>query len=129
MNTKIKNAAIGLIALFAVTTAYPAMANSNYNIPAAEMKMVGLQGNQPLFQLSINNSNYEEVVIVVKDESGYVLYRETLKGANLTRTFQLNTEDLEGTNLRIEVLSRNTSNRSTFDIIDNATVVLRSANK
>jgi hypothetical protein len=129
MNTKIKNAAIGLIALFAVTTAYPAMANSNYNIPAAEMKMVGLQGNQPLFQLSLNNSNYEEVVIVVKDESGYVLYRETLKGANLTRTFQLNTEDLEGTNLRIEVLSRNTSNRSTFDIIDNATVVLRSANK
>lgn len=129
MNTKIKNAAIGLIALFTVTTAYPAMANSNYNIPAAEMKMVGLQGNQPLFQLSINNSNYEEVVIVVKDESGYVLYRETLKGANLTRTFQLNTEDLEGTNLRIEVLSRNTSNRSTFDIIDNATVVLRSANK
>lgn len=129
MNTKIKNAAIGLIALFAVTTAYPAMANSNYNIPAAEMKMVGLQGNQPLFQLSLNNSNYEEVVIVVKDESGYVLYRETLKGANLTRTFQLNTEDLEGTNLRIEVLSRNSSNRSTFDIIDNATVVLRSANK
>ena len=129
MNTKIKNAAIGLIALFAVTTAYPAMANSNYNIPAAEMKMVGLQGNQPLFQLSLNNSNYEEVVIVVKDESGYVLYRETLKAANLTRTFQLNTEDLEGTNLRIEVLSRNTSNRSTFDIIDNATVVLRSANK
>ncbi len=129
MNTKIKNAAMGLIALFAVTTAYPAMANSNYNTPAAEMKMVGLQGNQPLFQLSINNSNYEEVVIVVKDESGYVLYRETLKGANLTRTFQLNTEDLEGTNLRIEVLSRNTNNRSTFDIIDNATVVLRSANK
>ncbi len=129
MNTKIKNAAIGLIALFAVTTAYPAMANSNYNIPAAEMKMVGLQGNQPLFQLSLNNSNYDEVVIVVKDESGYVLYRETLKGANLTRTFQLNTEDLEGTNLRIEVLSRNSSNRSTFDIIDNATVVLRSANK
>lgn len=129
MNTKIKNAAIGLIALFAVTTAFPAMANSNYNIPAAEMKMVGLQGNQPLFQLSLNNSNYDEVVIVVKDESGYVLYRETLKGANLTRTFQLNTEDLEGTNLRIEVLSRNSNNRSTFDIIDNATVVLRSANK
>lgn len=130
MNTRMKNAAMGFIALFAVTTSFNAMANNFYSKPAtAELKFVGREGNDPMFQLTLNNTNAEEVIVVVKDEMGYVLYREKIKGTNLSKTFRLNMEELDGVSLRIEILSRKSENNMTFDIIDNATVVLTSSAK
>ena len=130
MNTRMKNAAMGFIALFAVTTSFTAMANNIYSKPAtAELKFVCREGNDPMFQLTLNNTNAEEVIVVVKDEMGYVLYREKIKATNLSKTFRLNMEELDGVSLRIEILSRKSENNMTFDIIDNATVVLTSSAK
>lgn len=130
MNTKMKNVAMAFIAMFAVTTSFPAMAKNAYNKPAtAELKLVGREGNDPKFQLTLNNTTSEEVIVMVKDESGYVLYREKIKGIYLSKTFQLNMAELEGVNLRIEVLGSKSENIMAFEIIDNATVIPSIATK
>lgn len=125
MKRTMKSAAMGLFALATVSTAYPVMANANNNKPAAELTLVGRANNQPQYQLNLNNTNAEEVIVIIRDNFGNVLHHEVLKGANISRTFQMNVDDLEGADLRLEVISRTSKDKVAFEILDNATVVLR----
>jgi hypothetical protein len=123
MKTTIKSAVIGLVALTAVN--FASATTIPYN-NAAELKLVGHEKNQPVYQLQLNNQVAEEVVVVVMDDFGIVLHREVLKGVNITRSFQLDLEDLNGTDLKIKVYSRISNSTVSFAVNDNASVVLRS---
>lgn len=128
MKKTMKNAAIGLFTLLAVTTGFTAFAaNVNELTPAAELKMIGRSQNQPIFQLSLNNKEAEKFVIVVKDEFGLILHQETISGVNITRKYQLNTEELEGVDVTFEVIGTKSTQSTVFSIKNNTRVINETA--
>ncbi|MBP6687195.1 MAG: hypothetical protein KA160_04985 [Lacibacter sp.] len=128
MKKTMKNAAIGLLTLLAVTTGFTAFANNtNDSTPQAELKMIGRLDNQPLFQLKLNNKEAEKFVIIVKDEFGVILHQETISGVNIVRKYQLNTEELEGIDVTFEVIGVKTTQSTVFSIKNNTRVVNETA--
>jgi hypothetical protein len=115
MKTTIKSAALGLVALVTVNLA---SATSTPYTNAAELKLVGRQNNQPVYQLSINNSTAQEVIVIVKDVQGEVLHYEVLKGTNLSRNFLLNVDASQEADLRVEVINRNNKSKSVLEFAD-----------
>lgn len=115
MNRTIKSAALGLVALVAVN--FASATPTPYN-NAAELKLVGRQNNQPVYQLNINNSSSQEVIVIVKDVQGEVLHYEVLKGTNISRNFLLTVEDSQQADLRVEVINRNSKRKSVLEFAD-----------
>jgi hypothetical protein len=115
MKTTIKSAALGLVAL--VTVNFASATSTPYN-NAAELKLVGRQNNQPVYQLNINNATTQEVIVIVKDVQGEVLHYEVLKGTNLSRNFLLNVEASQEADLRVEVINRNSKSKSVLEFAD-----------
>jgi hypothetical protein len=113
MKRTIKSAALGLVALVTVNLASATPYNN-----AAELKLVGRDNNQPLYQLNINNAASQEVIVIVKDIHGEVLHYEVLKGANLSRTFLLTVDEKEAADLRVEVINRNSKSKSILEFAD-----------
>lgn len=123
MKTTIKSAVMGLVALTAVN--FASATTTPYN-NATELKLVSSQKNLPVFQLQLNNTEAEEVLVVITDNYGIVLHNEVLRGTNITRSFQLDLEDLNGTDLKVKVYNRSRNTTTAFAITDNASVVFRS---
>ena len=98
MKTTIKNTLIGLLTFAAIITVNFANATTTEEVlPSAELKVVAHLDNQPVFQLSLNNSQHAKFLVVVKDETGAIVYQETVSGVNIKRKYQLNTEELGAT--------------------------------
>lgn len=116
MKKTMKSAAIGLLTLVASVTTFTASAAD------AELKAAGKINNQPVFQLDLNNTNNSRFMIVVKDEYGVILHQETISGVNISRRYQLNTEELGGVDVRIEILNINNEKVSVFQIKNNIRV-------
>jgi hypothetical protein len=113
MKRTIKSAALGLVALVTVNFASATPYNN-----AAELKLVGRNNNQPLYQLNINNATEQEVIVIVKDVHGEVLHYEVVKGANISRTFLLTVDENETADLRVEVINRNSKSKSILEFAD-----------
>ncbi|XVJ66015.1 MAG: hypothetical protein HEQ40_07600 [Lacibacter sp.] len=122
MNRTIKSAALGLVALVAVN--FASATPTPYN-NAAEIKLVGRTNNQPLYQLNINNTTAQEVVVIVKDVQGEILHYEVLKGTNLSRTFLLNVDASQEADLRVEVINRNSRNKAVLEFADSTSPLNR----
>lgn len=124
MRTTIKNAVIGLLTLVAVTTGINANATTVSEVaPGAELKMIGRLDNQPVFQLSLNNTTNEKYVVVVKDEFGAILYQENVSGVNIKRKYQLNTEELGFVGITIEIINSKDAKPAVFTIENSTRVV------
>ena len=124
MKTTVKNAVIGLLTLLTVTTGISANATTvNGLTPGAELKMIGRVDNQPVFQLSLNNTANEKYVVVVKDEFGAILYQENVSGVNIKRKYQLNTEELGFVGITIEIISSKEAKPAVFTIENSTRVV------
>ena len=125
MKKTIKNAAIGLFTLLAVTTGFTASAGDT-TTGGAELKIAGQLNNQPVFQLNLNNTANQRFIIVVKDEFGTVLHEEIVYGTNITRKFQFNKE-LEGIDVRFEIRDVKGSKTEVFNVKNSTKVVSESA--
>ncbi len=125
MTTTMKNAVIGLFTLLTVATGINANATTVVTdaAPSAELKMIGRLDNQPVFQLSLNNTSSERFLVVVKDEFGAILYQENVSGVNIKRKYQLNTEELGYVGITIEVTSTKDAKPAVFTI-ENSTRVI-----
>lgn len=106
-----------LLVAFTVAFTAPVKANDDTkNIPGLELKFIGNKDNQPVFQLDIANTEKEEFVITIRDEAGYVLYAETVKDANISKKFVLNTETISSKPLTLEVRSKKTNKIQAYEI-------------
>lgn len=124
MKTVIMNYKKIAIALATVFTLGLSSAAFAANEAPAELKFLGKQQEQPLFQLNLNNSDNNSYIVTVKDGQGNILFTEKLAGENISRTYKLNTEDLEmisGTTF--EVTNTKTKNTSVYKIKNNVKVV------
>ncbi len=125
MKKTMKNAAIGLFTLLAVTTGFTASAGDT-TTGGVELKIAGQLNNQPVFQLSLNNTANQRFIIVVKDEFGTVLHEEIVYGTNITRKFQFNKE-LDGVDVRFEIRDVKSSKTEVFNVKNSSTIVTESA--
>jgi hypothetical protein len=108
--------ALALVALFTVAFTAPALANDEKKVIPVELKFIGNIKNQPLFHMTFNSTEESEYTIVVRDEYGNVLYKETVKGGIFTKKFLLNTEELGDAELKFEVSGKNYEKPVVFEI-------------
>ena len=88
MNTR--SFAIALAAIFTISFVSPALANDEKKTIPVELKFIGNIENQPVFQLTFTNPEETQFTVVVRDEFNNVLYRDNIKGGNISKKFLLN---------------------------------------
>ncbi|MBO9619264.1 MAG: hypothetical protein J7539_09540 [Niabella sp.] len=112
---------IALAAILATSVA-TVKANDNVGNPV-ELKYISSKTQLPVYQLRLNNLTKGSYAIAIKDETGVVLYNETVAGTKLVRNYQFDTAVPEGAKLTFEVndLTNNTS--KVYNVSKTATVV------
>jgi len=113
-----KTLAIALFAALTVVSTSSAMANNgDVKVKSGiDLKFIGNVENQPVFQLNVNNTEEDEYVVTFRDEQNNVLYSGKLKGINITKNFQLSTEEVGDNTMSVEVRSRKTSKSEVYKI-------------
>ena len=110
---KSKAIVIALMAIISTSFSNPVLATEKNNEnPGIEIKYLGFQQKNPVFEVIIKNIKEDNFIIKIRDEAGTVLFSEKLSGKNLSRKYRIDTEEeiAEGS-LRFEVIS--VSNRKT----------------
>ena len=114
--------AIVLVAIFTMSfstnTGTPGKAEN-----PAELKYLGSFNSQPQFQLNLNNTEADEFVITIRSRNNEVLYKERIKGTNVSRKYQLNTEEVNSTGVTFEVVSKKTKSRIAYTVNETSRLV------
>ena len=97
--------------------------NTNENIPGVEFRYIGTKENQPVFLLNLANAVDEEFIISFRDKNGNVLYSDRLKGANISKRFVLNTDEIGSSELSVEIRSKKTNQVQLYKIGTTQSVV------
>ena len=120
MKKVLKNKSIIAAALFTVFTVAlnpVAMAKDIKPTVPVELKFVGKVNEKSVFQLNFTGSPQEnEFTIIIIDEDGNRLYRETLKGENFSKRYLLNAEVIGDNALRFEISSNKTTKPAVFKV-------------
>jgi hypothetical protein len=111
-----------LAAFFAAATVPAgAQAQEKGKIPPAEVKFLGTVGSQPLFQMTFDNPNEEDLYISLKGPDGTVLYSEWSKEKKYLRTFRM--EDYPEDTVTFTVTSRKNKQMQVFQVNRSSRVV------
>jgi hypothetical protein len=114
-----KTLAIALFAALSVASTSNVMANEEVKPKSSviDLKFIGNIENQPVFQLNVNNTENDEYIVTFRDEQNNILYSGKLKGTNITKNFQLSSEDGGDENtMSVEVRSKKTSKSEVYKI-------------
>ena len=113
----LKTTAIALFAALSIASVNTAMAGEGTKPKAnIDLKFIGNNDNQPVFQLNVNNTEDEEYTVTFRNEQNNVLYAGKLKGTNISKNFQLNTEDGADNTMSVEVKSKKTNKAEVYKI-------------
>ena len=124
--TMSKNKAI-IIALMAVistsfSNAVSAM-DKKSDPPVVEIKYLGFQNKNPVFEITLNNSQADNYFITVRGESGNTLYSEKLSGKNISRKYRVDTEEeIPEGSLRFEIRTGSTNKTEVYVVGTNEIV-------
>ena len=79
-------------------------ANTNPDLPGVQVKYLGTQESNPVFEIVFNNKEVDKYLITIRDESGNILFSEKLSGRNITRKYRIDTEvEIGEGGLRFEI--------------------------
>lgn len=116
MKTTISNINKTFIVLAAVVlssfSTSPDVKKEKKDIDGAQLEYLGKTKNLPVFRLVIENPSLTIFTVIVKDDSGDVIYSESLQGNSIARTYKLDTDNtdlINGTSFHLT----NTSNHLT----------------
>src|SRR5688572_33370759 len=84
---------IAFAALFSMALTIPVNAMDKSTVPGVEIKYLGFQQSNPVFEININKVETENFVITIRDASGTVLFSEKLTGKSISRKYRIDTED------------------------------------
>jgi len=125
MKTTIKN--YGIAALFVAISLVSATAvkanDEGKTASTIELRFIGNLENQPVFQLNVPNAEQDEFTITFRDQYGNVLYADRLKGANITKKFLLNTDEIGNDLVSVEVKTKKSGKSEVFKINRNVSYV------
>ncbi|HUZ57678.1 MAG TPA: hypothetical protein VMU83_02745 [Hanamia sp.] len=116
---KTGNIALALFALCTMGLSVPSFAGIKTGNPI-ELKFIGKENSQPIFQLKLNNSENGLYLISIKDASQNVLFSEKVKGIDIVRTYRMDIDpdDYESPSfgLKFEVTNLNTHQTQEYKV-------------
>lgn len=89
----------------------------------AELTYIGSINNQPQFQLSLKNTESDEFVITIRNKNNEVMFKERIKGENISRKYRLASEEYDATGVTFEVVSKKTKSRITYTVNESKRLV------
>lgn len=125
MKTVFSNTRIAAVALvLSLTLVFTSAANANETNPSGlELKFIGNLKNQPVFHLSYNGTVENEYTIVVRDEFNNVLYKDHVKGTNISKKFMLNTEELGDVDVTFEITDKKAGKPVVYSVSKNSRTI------
>lgn len=114
INTRIFAIALAVTCTTAFST--PALAIEEKKTIPVELKFAGNIDNRPVFLLNFTNTEVNEYTIIVRDSYGFVLYKDKVKGSNMTQKFIINTEDLGDGELKFEIIGKKTDKTAVYEV-------------
>jgi hypothetical protein len=108
--------ALAFILTYSLESAECFAGYKNTNDNTVELKYIGSENNQPLFQLNLNNSESDAFGITLRDASGNVIFYEEVKGTQISRKYRLNTDEIDVSGIRFEVTSKNSSTKTVYAV-------------
>jgi len=83
--------------------------------PGVEIKYLGFQDKNPVFEILTNNRQADNFLITIRDKEGTILFSEKLSGKNLSRKYRIDTEEeIAKGGLRFEVRSVNSKKTEVY---------------
>lgn len=115
---------IAFFTVFSVAMPPAVMANDNNPAVPVELKFAGLIKDQSLFELNFSGSvRQDDFTIIISDEYGSILYKESIKGQIFIKKFLLNTDEIGDNTLRFEVLCNKTKKSVIYEVNRNSRFV------
>ena len=114
INTRILAVALAITSTTVFST--PAAAIDEKKTIPVELKFLGNINNQPVVLLNFTNTEVNEYTVIVRDSYGVVLYRDKVKGSNMTQKFILNTEDIGDVELHFEITGKKTDKTVVYEV-------------
>ena len=106
---------IAIVAVFSLAFANPVIAMDKNPDPEVNVKYLGIQKSNPVFEINISKTGTEKFVITITNASGIVLFTEKLTGKNIIRTYRIDTkEEREEGGLRFEVKTVSTNKTEVY---------------
>jgi len=117
INSAIRIATLAILALLATVNINAADSLGIRNTIPAELTYEGMISKDPLFSLNIaGTTTDEDYYISVADTWGNVLYRETVKGAQINRKFLFKSEEIGDETLYLSVSCRKVRQPLVYEI-------------
>ena len=114
--SKNKAIIIAVMAFFSTSFSTPLSAmDKKSDPPGVEIKYLGFQDRNPVFEILTNNLQADNFLITIRDGEGTVLFSEKLSGKNLSRKYRIDTqEEITKGGLRFEVRSVNSKKTEVY---------------
>jgi hypothetical protein len=81
-----------------------------------EVKFLGNLNEQPVFQIQFDNATEEEILFVMRDAEGTVIYSEKFSGKKFSKKFQFEKADLSDLNVQLELFSKKNNETQAYTI-------------
>lgn len=89
--------------------------NKKIDPPVVEIKYLGIQDKNPIFEISTNSADADNFFITIRDRAGNILYSEKLAGKSFSRRYRIDTqEEITDGGLRFEVRAANSKKTEVY---------------
>jgi len=115
--------AVALIAVFATAFETPIHATDSTTVNPVELTYLGKAHDQLYFLLNVDNSDKKDYNLLIIDNAGNTLYRETIKGEKISKKFLINADLVEDNQLKFQITDRKTNEMVVYEINQNMRVI------
>jgi hypothetical protein len=121
--SKNKAIIIALMAVISTSFSNPVSAMDKKSDPPVEIKYLGIQGKNPVFEVALSNVQADNYFVTIRDEAGTVIYSEKISGKSFSRRYRIDTEEQipEG-GLRFEIRTGSTNKTEVYVAGTNETI-------
>ena len=120
----LRNIALALVTILTFAVSPAANATDDKTNAAVELKFIGNYKNNPVFELNFAQAGADnEYVVVIRDEYGNAIYRETFSSNILSKKFLLNTEEIGNDTLRFEITGKKSNKTVVYSVNQNTRFV------
>lgn len=116
--------AIALVTFLTLAVSPAVHATDDKNNASVELKFIGNYKNKPVFELNFAQAGADtEYIVVIRDEYGNSIYRETFNSNVQSKKFLLNTDEIGDDTLRFEITGKKSNTTVVYAVNQNSRFV------
>lgn len=111
-----------IIAIILMTTLTIATSAQSFTLKSenpAKLNYIGSINSHPRLLLSLNNNEADEFNVTITDQAGSTIYNESFSGKMVSRTYQLNSDEFDASEVNFHVYSKRNNNTVVYKVINN----------